>query len=123
MNNDKCRWECKNPKEHNACEKYYLWNPSTCTCENGEYLASIINDSVIICDEIIEITKSTSTETVPTKNTPTNFNEKKITFKTEKIVLASLLNTIALLIAVSIYCCFIKYRPKQKYCHITTPAN
>ena len=27
-NNDKCWCECKNPKEHNACEKDYIWNPS-----------------------------------------------------------------------------------------------
>ena len=25
----------------------YIWNPSTCNCKNGKYLASIINDSVI----------------------------------------------------------------------------
>ena len=28
-------------------EKDYIWNPSTCTCENGKYLGSIIGDSVI----------------------------------------------------------------------------
>ena len=31
-NNDKCRCECK--KGH-VCEKGYIWNPSTCICENG----------------------------------------------------------------------------------------
>ena len=41
-NNDECRWECKNPKEHNACDKDYIWNPSTCICENGEYLTNSI---------------------------------------------------------------------------------
>ena len=34
------------------------WNPTTCTCENGKYLGSIIGDSVIACDEIIEAAKS-----------------------------------------------------------------
>ena len=49
---------------HHICEKYYVWNPSTCICENGKYFASIVNDSVIPCAKVIE-------ETVPT-----NFNEK-----------------------------------------------
>ena len=26
-NNDKCQCECKNPKEHNLCEKDYICNP------------------------------------------------------------------------------------------------
>ena len=36
------------------CEKDCIWNPATCNCENGKYLASIIDNSVIMCDEIIE---------------------------------------------------------------------
>ena len=50
-NNNKCRCECK--KRH-VCEKDYVWNPATRTCENIKYLASIMNDSAITCDEIIE---------------------------------------------------------------------
>ena len=46
-NNDKCRCERKN---HNICEKDYIRNPATCSCENGKYLASIMDDSVITCD-------------------------------------------------------------------------
>ena len=34
-------------------EKCYIWNPATCNCENGKYLESIMDDSVITCDEII----------------------------------------------------------------------
>ena len=44
-------YECKNGPE---CEKDYIWNPATCSCENGKYQASIMDDSVITCDEIIE---------------------------------------------------------------------
>ena len=44
-----------------------IWNPATCGCENGKYLANIIDYSVVTCDEIIEETKTIST----------NFNEKK----------------------------------------------
>ena len=88
-NNDKCRCEYK--KRH-VCEKDYVWNPATCNSGNGKYLASIMDDSVITCDEIIE-------ETVPT-----NFNEKKATCKTQNVymLLAFVLTTIALLITVSI---------------------
>ena len=62
-NNDKCGYECKK----HTCGKSYIWNPAICSCENGEYLASIIDNSVITFDEIIE----------ETKTIPTNFNEKK----------------------------------------------
>ena len=65
-NNYKCRRECK---RHHICEKDCIWNPCTCICENGKYLASIMDDSVITRDEVIK-------ETVPT-----NFNEKKVTYK------------------------------------------
>ena len=37
-----------------ACEKDYVWNPSTCNCVNGKYIASIIDDSAIMFDEVIE---------------------------------------------------------------------
>ena len=32
----------------------HIWNPSKCSCENGKYLASIMNDSAIMCDEVIK---------------------------------------------------------------------
>ena len=67
-------------------------NLAACSCENCKYLASTADDSMITFGEIIETTK-----TVPAKSTSTN------------ILLAFLLITIALLIAVSIYCHFIKY--------------
>ena len=34
-------------------KKDYIWNPSTCNCENEKYLASIMDDSAIMCDEVI----------------------------------------------------------------------
>ena len=27
----------------------------TCSCENGKYLANIMGDSVITCDEIVDV--------------------------------------------------------------------
>ena len=52
-----------------------------------------------------------------TKTVPTNFNEKNITCKAQNfyILLAFSIITIAILIAVSIYCYLIKYRKKQKH--------
>ena len=49
--NDKYQCDCKNPKQNCVCEKDYIWDFSKCSCRNDEYLASIIEDSVIICDE------------------------------------------------------------------------
>ena len=51
-NNDECRCECK---EHHICEKDYVWSPATCNCENGKYLGSIMDNSAIIWDEIIDV--------------------------------------------------------------------
>ena len=67
-------------------------------------------DSAITCDEVIE---SYNKET---KTIPKTFNEKKATYEMQNfyILLAFLLITIALLIAVSIYYSFIKYQAKQK---------
>ena len=102
-NNDKCRYECK--KTH-VFEKYYVWNPATCVCENVKHLASIMDD--IICDEVI---KSYDEEI---RTIPTNFNEKNIICKTQSfyILLVFLLIAIALLKTVSVFCYLIKYQAK-----------
>ena len=62
---------------------------------------------MITCDEIIEETKTIST----------NFNDKNIICGTKSvyILLAFLLITIALLMTVSSYICLIKYKAKQKH--------
>ena len=87
-------------------KKKYIWNPSSSSCENGKYLGSIMDDTAITCDKIIE-----------SYNKAINFNEKKGTCKTENlyILLAFLLITIPLLIAVNIYCYLMKYRAIQKH--------
>ena len=56
------------------------------------YLANVLDDSVITCDEVIE-----SHDEV-TKVVPTNFNEEKVACTTQNlyILLAFLLITIAL---------------------------
>ena len=50
-NNNICPCERKNPKEHNARKKDYIWDPR-CSCKNDKYLASTIDVSVITCEEI-----------------------------------------------------------------------
>ena len=74
-----------------------------------------MNDSTIMCDEVI---KSFDQEI---KTIPTNFNEMKPTCKMQSfyILFGLLLITIAFLTPVSIYCYLIKYQA-QNYCHFTT---
>ena len=105
-----------NVKKLHVFEKDYVWNLTTCNCENGKYLASIIDDSVIPFDEIIE---SYDEDTKSKLYDETNFNEKKSNFKTQNvhILLVFLLITIALLIAVSCY--FIKCRAKKTFIAIS----
>ena len=55
--------------------KDYVWNLATCSCKNGRCLTSIMDDSAITCDEIIESYNE------KTKNIPTNSNEKKVICK------------------------------------------
>ena len=95
--------ECK---QCHVCEKYCVWNSAACSCENGKYLASIMDDSVIRCNEIIE-----------SFGEETNFNEKKTICKTQNfyILLTFLLITIALLIAASTYCYLIKHQANEKH--------
>ena len=115
-NNDKYWCECK---ASHAPEKDYVYNPATCNCENGKNLASIMDDSAIICDETRDAdAKLSPKDDEVTKTIPTNFNEKKATCKTQNfyILLVFLLITIgSLLIAISIYCSLIKYRAKQLF--------
>ena len=111
--NDK-RWcECK---KHHICEKDYIWNPATCSCEKWKILRSIIDNSGLMCDEIVE---------EETKTVTTNSNEKNEIFKTKNFYTlhAFLLITIALLIAVSIYCYLIKYKTKHCYHYTSQKSN
>ena len=97
-NNDKCRCECK---KHYICEKHYIWNLATCSCKNGKYLASITGDSMITCDETIDADAEAKSNDKETKTIPKNIILETKSFY---ILLAFLLITIALLIAVIIYC-------------------
>ena len=83
---------------------YYIWNPATINRKNGKCLASISDNSVITCDEIIfAVEKSTISKNI--------ICEKIFLY----ISLVFLLITITLLIAFSIYFCLIRYKAKQKH--------
>ena len=104
-NDNKC-W-CEWKKRH-VCEKDYIWNPATCSCQSRNYLASIMDDSVTKCDKFIE------PHDEETKTVPTNFDQNKATCQKQNfcILLLLILITTELLIAVSIYCYLIKYQAK-----------
>ena len=74
-NNDKCQCECK---KNRLFKRDYSWNPSTCISENRRYLKSIVHNSVIVCDKIMNGTNNASTNVTNTisvnvtSNVPTN---------------------------------------------------
>ena len=114
-NNDKCWCECK---KHHIWEKDYIWNPDTCSCKNGKYLASIIDNSVITYDEIKDADSLRGLDSYHEETKAmfkANFNEKKQPVKRKISILHFLLITIALLIAISIYCYLIKYWVKENH--------
>ena len=71
-----------------------------------------MDDFVIMSNEVIE----------ETKTVPIDFDDEKVACKTKNFcnLLAFSLITIALWIAVSIYCYLIEYRKKEKYYHFTS---
>ena len=92
----------------------------------GKYLANIMDDSVIKCDEIIDAEAKSYNE--ETETVPINFNEKDVAFKTQNFyILFAFFILFALFciffcifyyiffnyysilfLAVIIYCCLIK---------------
>ena len=79
-NNKTCQYEYKN---YHTWKKDYSWNPSKCTCENGKYLKSNVDDSKIVYNEIIyaiDIVSTKMTNTIP-KNMSINYHNKKVTYK------------------------------------------
>ena len=87
------------------CKKIYSSNRAACICKNGTYLRSIIDNSVIMCDEI-NIVGNVSTTV--TSNMPTNF---KMDYYILHMVL--LLTMLLLEIGIIFYHSS-KYRSKRK---------
>ena len=66
-NNNKFRCDCKDSKEHHVCKKCYIFNVAKCSFKTGKYVGSINEESVTICDKIIEEIKNVLTKFVLTK--------------------------------------------------------
>ena len=116
MNSDKCQYACK---KCCTCKKDYSWNPNTCICENSNYLKSIVDDSVIVYDEIINVTESVSTNVTIT--TLTNFtssvsinsDDKKVRYKMNCYILHAFLLVNILLVMIALTCYhYVKHRSK-----------
>ena len=103
-------------------KKYFIWNPATCTYENGEFAVSTIDDSVITCDEIINAANSVSTNvscSVPINAVNTasvSFNDEKVRYKVDCCILHTFLLVVIVLFIFAINCChYTKHRLKQKH--------
>ena len=83
-NNNKCLCKCK---KYPPCKKDFSWNPNICICKNSRYFKSAVDNSVIVCDQIINVIESVSTNvtnTISTNVTSTvsinsNDNKKRYT--------------------------------------------
>ena len=94
-------------------KKNYSLNPSTCICENNAYFKSIVDNSVIVCDEIINVTDSVSTNVMSTVSI--NADDKKVRYKMNGYVfhMFFLVDILLFMIAIIFYR-YTKHRSKQK---------
>ena len=88
--------------DHRTRKKYYSWNPSICISENGEYLKSVADDSVIVCDVIIvaDSVSTNVTNTVSanvTSTLPIHSDDKKVRYKIDYYILHTFLLVTTLL--------------------------
>ena len=60
----------------NVCEKDYVCNPVTCNGENGKYLASIMDDSAVICDEVIDADVDADVKVKSNNKAKSNYKSK-----------------------------------------------
>ena len=64
---------------------------ASCTCQNGKYLARIMDDLGITCEEIIDyvaeamLNAEAKSNNKEAKTVSTNLDEKNITYKTQYI--------------------------------------
>ena len=60
--------------ERTVCaKKFRFLNPAACSCKNGKYLGSTIDDLAAVSYEIIDTPKIVPTTTASAKSTSTNF--------------------------------------------------
>ena len=90
------------------CKNDYSWSPSTCICENGKYVKSTVVESVIMCNEIINVTNdipTNVTNTLLTNVTSTvsiNSDDKKVRYKMHCYIFHTILLGMILLLTTAI---------------------
>ena len=103
-----CHCTCK---KYQSCKKDYSWNPSICICDNSRYLKCIVDESVIVCDEIVNVKDSASTnvtntlstnETNVTSTVPINSDDNIVRYKMNCYILHTFLLMIILLYIIAI---------------------
>ena len=95
-------------------------------CAKNRYLKSIVDNSVIVCNEIVSITDSVSTNVISsvpanvTSNVSINFDNKKIRYKMNCYNLQMFMLVVILLFLITIICYhYTKHWSKlKKYCSI-----
>ena len=94
-------------------QKNYSWNCSTCIYENSSCLKSIVDDLVVVCDEIINVVNSLSTNMTNaisanfTSTVSINFDDKKVTCEENNCIIHTIslvIICLLLLVVVSISC-------------------
>ena len=123
-NSETFKCECKNCR---MCKKDYSCNPSTYTCENGTNLKSIADTSVIMYDEVINVTGSVLTNVINTisKNitvtSSINSNDKKVVYKMDCLYFAHgfIINQLLFIIAIICYHYAKRRSALKTYCLLT----
>ena len=95
------------------CNKNYSWNPSKCICVNGKYLKSVVDELVIKCSEIINITSNIPTNVTSTVSIISD--DKKARYKINYYILHTVLLVIVLLFVIDFIYCHYVNRLKQKH--------
>ena len=77
-----------------TCKKGYFWKPSTCICENNKYLISIVDTSLIKCNEIVSVVDIVSTKitNVVATNVSINSDDRKGRSKNDCYILHSFIS-------------------------------
>ena len=114
-NNKTCQCECKN---YCKCKKHYSWRPSICSCKNSQYLKSIADALIIMCDEIKSVMDIvwTKIKNIIATNVSVNCHSIKAKYKIDCYIFLHtvLLVTILLLIITIISYHYAKHSSKQK---------
>ena len=98
-------------KKYRLCRKDYNWNPSTSIRDNSWYLNGTVDESVIVSDEIVNVTDIGSTnlantfltnETNVTRTVPMNSDDNNVGCKMEGYILHMFVLVIILLFIIAI---------------------